>query len=104
LSYVNSFKRTAAMAAVGAAAAGVAVVGMSSGAWAAPTSAKNAVPVTADEEEDERRDEGGEAGSGGSATVRVEKRIPRPRFTHRHPGHPGLAIGYTSTLFAEVVW
>ena len=48
MSYVNSFKRTAAMAAVGAAAAGVAVVGMSSGAWAAPTGAKNAVPVTAD--------------------------------------------------------
>jgi len=36
------------MAAVGAAAAGIAVVGMGSTAWAAPTGAKNAVPVTAD--------------------------------------------------------
>jgi hypothetical protein len=40
-------KKTAAKLAVGAAAAGIAVVGIGSAAWAAPTNAKGALPVTA---------------------------------------------------------
>jgi hypothetical protein len=47
LIHVKSFKTTAAKIAVGAAAASVAVVGVGSAAWAAPTNAKNATQVTA---------------------------------------------------------
>jgi hypothetical protein len=47
LSHVESFKKTAAKIAVGAAAAGVAVVGVGSAAWAAPTNAKGAIQVAA---------------------------------------------------------
>jgi hypothetical protein len=47
LSHAKSFKKKAAKLAVGAAAAGVAVVGIGSAAWAAPTNAKDATPVTA---------------------------------------------------------
>jgi hypothetical protein len=47
MSQVKSFKTTAAKMAVGATAAGVAVVGVGSAAWAAPTNAKNSIPVMA---------------------------------------------------------
>jgi hypothetical protein len=47
LIHVKSFKTAAAKVAVGTAAASVAVVGVGSAAWAAPTNAKNATPVTA---------------------------------------------------------
>jgi hypothetical protein len=47
LSHVKSIKKVAAKMAVGAVAAGVALAGIGSAAWAAPTNAKDATPVKA---------------------------------------------------------